>query len=1158
MKSDVLLVFDKETGASIATSIEGWMRNRGYVVQLACENDLDTIDDSVSRTTTVLFLCTGAVLDSSTPLIDKVLSVKDRQVIPIWPNNCKPWAWPKKVPSEIVAIREMSPCTIDMIGTDFEISIEKVCAKFPEPLRSKNAFIRECISKAEWGKLLIRHPELVYLCPLDAISARDWIDVVDKHPDLADQCRWNVFSGWDWRVLFRRHPEYAGFCNWNSFSGGDWAEVLVNHPEFNIHCDWDKLDGNGFSKILTEHPEFSSHCKWNKLDGRDWVNLIVKRRQFADRCPWWKLDGSDWVQLLLASDEFVDKCKWIYMTGEDWSQLLRTRPEYTEKCRWEVLSGHDIARLLARQPQLVDLCDLKKLKGDDWARLLRLQPGLADKCDFGKFNGADWVTLFSSELLVRESEFRNGAWCCPTAPARPEFADRCDWWALIGRDWVALLSEHPEFAGHCDWSKLTEDDWERILRVRPEFAEHRPPKRIVQETAKPQTAQSETDTLKPRFDAFIAFDEFESGDIAERLASALTKRGYAVYVADAAEASIDAVEAAKYFLLIRSPGLYDRLDDESSLVHKHLRHALDCGKIVVPIGPSDRPWQESRAVPNSFIATDTLQVKNLDMGNLFEEKVDDIINDCMKGETGELNKCYDIFISYRRSTGANAARLLQQQFKSRGYTVFLDYDSIRNGKYDQVILSALDKVQVFLMLLTERSLDRCSDPNDWVAAEIVKAIELGKCIIPVTPDNSTFTDPPEWSERLLSVRGMKVNRIAVGDGLDGSIDTIEKLFPADLIARNAEIRQMMRDGEWCELICRYPELKDVCEWEALTDHDWTRVLSEHPQFADRCDWSKIGKYRPFGLGSHHSDWVDLLMAQPQFAKYCDLSSLDSENKAEVLSRYPILAEQNDWRGLSERDFNGVMHWVHVLKAQPQFSDKCDFGLFTGKDWVYLLKSQPQFADKCDFGLLRGADWVGLLKSRPEFLDECEWRNLAGEDLCQIVENMPEIAEKCDWECVSGSAWAILLAKHPECADSCDWDVLDGEDWNVLLAERPEFACYCGPLVQMHDMIEEAESISSGDGYGLDVGMLLWLWPEFVAKVSCDDLAHIDIAVWIKLLVRDEAMAEYCDWDVFSGDELTALLIQCPQFADKCDWSKFDGEMRDEILAAHPELSKYID
>ena len=41
-------------------------------------------------------------------------------------------------------------------------------------------------------------------------------------------------------------------------------------------------------------------------------------------------------------------------------------------------------------------------------------------------------------------------------------------------------------------------------------------------------------------------------------------------------------------------------------------------------------------------------------------------------ERNGKKKAFDVFISYRRETGADDARLLQQALRERGYNVFFD------------------------------------------------------------------------------------------------------------------------------------------------------------------------------------------------------------------------------------------------------------------------------------------------------------------------------------------------------------------------------------------------------------------------------------------------------------------------------------------------------
>jgi len=77
-------------------------------------------------------------------------------------------------------------------------------------------------------------------------------------------------------------------------------------------------------------------------------------------------------------------------------------------------------------------------------------------------------------------------------------------------------------------------------------------------------------------------------------------------------------------------------------------------------------------------------------------------------------KHYDIFISYRREGGKNYARVIKPELEKRGYSVFLDFDELKDGKFDQRILDAIDDAPVFMLILSKGCLDRCVNEDDWV------------------------------------------------------------------------------------------------------------------------------------------------------------------------------------------------------------------------------------------------------------------------------------------------------------------------------------------------------------------------------------------------------------------------------------------------------------
>lgn len=100
-----------------------------------------------------------------------------------------------------------------------------------------------------------------------------------------------------------------------------------------------------------------------------------------------------------------------------------------------------------------------------------------------------------------------------------------------------------------------------------------------------------------------------------------------------------------------------------------------------------------------------------------------------------MKQRYDIFISYRRTGGAQYARILQLMLSQRGYKVFLDYDELTDGKFGEHIQEAIKAAPIFMLILSKEALTRCKNEGDWVRREIQLAISERKHIIPVNPDN---------------------------------------------------------------------------------------------------------------------------------------------------------------------------------------------------------------------------------------------------------------------------------------------------------------------------------------------------------------------------------------------------------------------------------------
>ncbi|KAL4223243.1 Sterile alpha and TIR motif-containing protein 1 [Mactra antiquata] len=113
----------------------------------------------------------------------------------------------------------------------------------------------------------------------------------------------------------------------------------------------------------------------------------------------------------------------------------------------------------------------------------------------------------------------------------------------------------------------------------------------------------------------------------------------------------------------------------------------------------------------------------------------------------------DVFISYRRSTGSQLASLLKVHLQLRGFSVFLDIDRLRAGKFDENLLMNIKLAKHFLLVLTTNALDRCigdTDRADWVHKEIVTALESQCNIIPIL-DNCEWPEPEQLPDDMRQV-----------------------------------------------------------------------------------------------------------------------------------------------------------------------------------------------------------------------------------------------------------------------------------------------------------------------------------------------------------------------------------------------------------------------
>ncbi len=119
---------------------------------------------------------------------------------------------------------------------------------------------------------------------------------------------------------------------------------------------------------------------------------------------------------------------------------------------------------------------------------------------------------------------------------------------------------------------------------------------------------------------------------------------------------------------------------------------------------------------------------------------------------------YDIFISYRREGGFETARIVQEKLKSLGYRVFLDFEDLRTGKFNEQLYSVITESSDFIVVMSPGCLDRCQNTGDWLRLEVEHALKNKRNIIPIMLRNFAWPETmPSGMEELKFMNGLSAS-----------------------------------------------------------------------------------------------------------------------------------------------------------------------------------------------------------------------------------------------------------------------------------------------------------------------------------------------------------------------------------------------------------------
>ncbi len=141
------------------------------------------------------------------------------------------------------------------------------------------------------------------------------------------------------------------------------------------------------------------------------------------------------------------------------------------------------------------------------------------------------------------------------------------------------------------------------------------------------------------------------------------------------------------------------------------------------------------------------------------------------------HKGIQVFISYRRDGGRDIARNIYERLSLSGYNTFFDYNSIRNGIFNEQIYTAIEQAHDFIFILSPKALDRCHEENDWVRLELEYAISLDKNIIILSSEEAINfpQDMPESLSKLRYIQAIFLNQNYYDQSIERLINALSPI-----------------------------------------------------------------------------------------------------------------------------------------------------------------------------------------------------------------------------------------------------------------------------------------------------------------------------------------------------------------------------------------------
>lgn len=142
---------------------------------------------------------------------------------------------------------------------------------------------------------------------------------------------------------------------------------------------------------------------------------------------------------------------------------------------------------------------------------------------------------------------------------------------------------------------------------------------------------------------------------------------------------------------------------------------------------------------------------------------------------------YDVFICYRhdrpneKDGNVKTAELIQLKLEKLfpGWSVCLDMNVCKDGRFYNKTFPAIQSCRNFVVMLTDGSLDRCKNEDDWVRREILEAF-INPCkVILISPDGEMKKLPEDIPDVLSALKDVEITSLGVSEkSFDEQIKTL--------------------------------------------------------------------------------------------------------------------------------------------------------------------------------------------------------------------------------------------------------------------------------------------------------------------------------------------------------------------------------------------------